>query len=42
MLNNFKLPQGELAQAINGFKSAFATVAVFSAIINLMMLAPSL
>jgi ATP-binding cassette subfamily C exporter for protease/lipase len=42
MLNNFKLPQGELAQAINSFKSAFATVAVFSAIINLMMLAPSL
>jgi ATP-binding cassette, subfamily C, bacterial exporter for protease/lipase len=42
MLNNFKLPQGELAQAINSFKSAFATVAVFSAIINLMMLVPSL
>jgi ATP-binding cassette subfamily C exporter for protease/lipase len=42
MLNNFKLPQGELAQAINSFKSAFKTVAVFSAIINLMMLAPSL
>jgi ATP-binding cassette, subfamily C, bacterial exporter for protease/lipase len=42
MLNNFKLPQGELAQAINGFKSAFTTVAIFSAIINLMMLVPSL
>jgi ATP-binding cassette subfamily C exporter for protease/lipase len=42
MLNNFKLPQGELAEAINGFKSAFKTVAVFSAIINLMMLVPSL
>jgi ATP-binding cassette subfamily C exporter for protease/lipase len=42
MLNNFKLPQGELSQAINSFKSAFKTVAVFSAIINLMMLVPSL
>lgn len=42
MLNNFKLPQGELGQAINSFKSAFKTVAVFSAIINLMMLVPSL
>jgi len=42
MLNNFKLPQGELAEAINSFKSAFKTVAVFSAIINLMMLVPSL
>jgi hypothetical protein len=29
MLNNFKLPQGELAEAINSFKSAFKTVAVF-------------
>ena len=42
MLNNFKLPQGELGEAINSFKSAFKTVAVFSAIINLMMLVPSL
>lgn len=42
MLNSFKLPQGELAEAINSFKSAFQTVAVFSAIINLMMLIPSL
>ena len=42
MLNNFKLPQGELSEAINSFKSTFKTVAVFSAIINLMMLVPSL
>ncbi len=42
MLNNLKLPEGELAQAINSFKSAFKTVAVFSAIINLLMLVPSL
>lgn len=42
MLNNFKLPQGELGEVINSFKSAFKTVAVFSAIINLMMLVPSL
>ena len=26
MLNNFKLPLGELAEAINSFKSAFKTV----------------
>ncbi len=42
MLNSFKLPQNELAQVILSFKSAFKTVAVFSAIINLMMLIPSL
>ena len=42
MLNNFKLPQNELSQAIVSFKSSFTTVAIFSAIINLMMLVPSL
>lgn len=42
MLSNFKLPQGELAQAIVSFKSAFKTVAVFSAIINVLLLVPSL
>ena len=42
MLNNFKLPQGELAQAIVSFKSAFKTVAFFSAIINMLLLVPSL
>ena len=42
MLNSFKQPQNELAQVIVSFKSAFKTVGVFSAIINLMMLIPSL
>ncbi len=42
MLNNFKLPQGELALAITSFKSTFKTVAVFSAIINVLLLVPSL
>ena len=42
MLNNFKLPQGELSQAVISFKSAFKTVAVFSAIINVLLLVPSL
>ena len=42
MLNSFKQPQNELAQVILSFKSAFKTVGVFSAIINLMMLVPSL
>ena len=42
MLNTFKLPQGELAQAITSFKSAFKTIAVFSAFINMLLLVPSL
>ena len=42
MLKSFKQPQNELAQVILSFKSAFKTVGVFSAIINLMMLIPSL
>lgn len=42
MLNNFRLPQGELAQAIAGFKSTFKTIAIFSAVINVLLLVPSL
>jgi len=42
MLNNFKKSQNEIAQVIAGYKSVFITVGVFSAIINLMMLVPSL
>ena len=42
MFNNFKRPQNEIAQVIAGYKSVFITVGVFSAIINLMMLVPSL
>ncbi len=37
-----KTPQNEIAQALSSFKSTFRTVGVFSAIINLMMLVPSL
>ena len=42
MLNSFKQPKNELAQVIVSFKSAFKTVGIFSAIINLMMLIPAL
>ncbi len=35
-------PQDEIAQTLAGFKGAFHTVGLFSAIINLMMLVPSL
>jgi ATP-binding cassette, subfamily C, bacterial exporter for protease/lipase len=42
MFNQLKLPDGELADAINSFKSTFATVAVFSAFVNVMLLVPSL
>ena len=42
MLSKFKIPQNEIAQAIAGYKSVFITVGIFSAIINLMMLVPSL
>lgn len=42
MLSKFKVPQNEIAQTIAGYKSVFITVGIFSAIINLMMLVPSL
>lgn len=42
MKSKFKIPQNEIAQALVGFKSAFRTVGVFSAIINLIMLVPSI
>jgi ATP-binding cassette, subfamily C, bacterial exporter for protease/lipase len=42
MFNRLKQPQNELLKSILSFKSAFKTVGVFSAIINLMMLVPSL
>jgi len=35
-------PPNELAQALGAFKGAFRTVGVFSAIINMLMLVPSL
>lgn len=42
MISKFKLPNNEIAQTLAKFKSAFRTVGVFSAIINLLMLVPSL
>lgn len=42
MLNKAKLPKNEIMDVLMSFKSVFRTVGVFSAIINLLMLAPSL
>jgi len=42
MISKLKIPKNEIAQTLAGFKSAFRTVGVFSAIINLLMLVPSL
>lgn len=42
MLSKLKLPPNEIMLILRSFKSAFRTVGVFSAIINLLMLAPSL
>ena len=38
----FKIPQNEITQILVGFKQIFATVGVFSAIINVVLLAPAL
>ena len=42
MKPNFQVPKNEITEALSGFKGAFRTVAVFSAIINLLMLVPSI
>ncbi len=42
MLNFLKLPQGEIKKVLEGFKSHYFTIAVLSAIINMIMLVPSL
>ncbi len=42
MISKLKLPNNEINDVLRSFKSAFRTVAVFSAIINMLMLAPSL
>lgn len=42
MKPKFQIPQNEIAQALVSFKSAFRTVGIFSAIINLLMLVPSI
>ncbi|WP_136417618.1 type I secretion system permease/ATPase [Herbaspirillum sp. ST 5-3] len=42
MKPKFQIPQNEITQALLSFKSAFRTVGVFSLIINMLMLVPSL
>lgn len=42
MKTKSKIPQNEIAEALASFRSTFRTVGVFSAIINLLMLVPSL
>ncbi|HJV84321.1 MAG TPA: type I secretion system permease/ATPase [Noviherbaspirillum sp.] len=42
MKPKFQVPKNEIAQALVSFKSAFRTVGVFSAIINMLMLVPSI
>ena len=42
MKSKFQLPQNEIGAVLRTFKSAFRTVGIFSAIINLLMLVPSL
>ena len=42
MKSKFTLPKSEIADVLLLFKGAFRTIGIFSAIINLLMLAPSL
>lgn len=42
MISKLKVPKNEILEALVSFKSAFRTIGVFSAIINLLMLVPSL
>ena len=42
MKPKLQVPQNEIAQALLSFKSAFRTVGIFSAIINLILLVPSI
>jgi ATP-binding cassette, subfamily C, bacterial exporter for protease/lipase len=42
MLSMFKSSKNEIELALHGFKGAFCTVGIFSAVINLMLLVPSL
>ena len=42
MKNKFQIPKNEIWQALLIYKSTFRTIGIFSAIINLLMLAPSL
>jgi len=42
MKSRLTIPKNEIMQALSGFKSVFRTIGVFSAIINLLMLVPSI
>ena len=42
MISKFQLPKNEITDVLASFKSTFRTIGVFSAIINLLMLVPSL
>ena len=42
MLKNLKSPQSELGHIVASFKSSVKTIALFSAVINMLMLVPSL
>ena len=42
MKTKFQLPKNEIGEVLRTFKSAFRTVGIFSAIINLLMLVPSI
>lgn len=42
MKSKFQLPKNEIGEVLRTFKGAFRTVGIFSAIINLLMLVPSL
>ena len=42
MFSSLKLPNNEIGEALAGFRGAFRSVAIFSAIINVLMLVPSL
>jgi ATP-binding cassette subfamily C exporter for protease/lipase len=42
MKNIFKLPQNEITQVLSLFKSTFRTIGMFSAIINLLLLVPTI
>lgn len=42
MLNKMQLPKNEITDVLLSFKKAFRTLAIFSAIINMLMLVPSI
>jgi ATP-binding cassette, subfamily C, bacterial exporter for protease/lipase len=42
MKNKFQIPQNEIMQVLSAFKGTFITIGVFSAVINVLMLVPSL